>query len=207
MADGILKDVAGAVMGWFSRRRDGAKEAARVSQERHAVAAILGGELDRFAADCLAVAYDDGTAEGRPAGKDGIYHEATVSRPTFDPAASQVDLKALPAELMYAILDLPTPAAEVNASLADEGFYDPPDHPQFFRARQSGYAELGHRAAQLARRLRQLVGVPEPALPSGEQSREMLLRERLEQLEDEEIARNKRWDVAMASSRRDGQDD
>jgi len=192
MADGILKDLASVVMGVFNRRREVEQDAARRRQASHALAAILGGVLDRYADSCLAVARDDGTAEGLPASKDRTQHEATVQRPTFDPNEHQVDLNALPPEVMYAILHLPSRAAEIDAALVDDGFYDPPDHAQYFYARQHGYAELGHRAAQLAQRLRQIAGVPEPALAADELSREATLRKRFEQLEDQQNARNKR---------------
>jgi hypothetical protein len=200
MAEGMLSHVVTAVTNWLNRRRDGAKEQHRLNQARHVAVAALGAELDRYAACCLDVSYDDGTTEGRPASQDGQYHQATVTLPTFNPRAQQVDLTVLPADLMYAILDLPSRAAEANRTLEDPGFNDPPDFPAYFQTRQLGYAEQGLQAARLARRLRQLIAVPQPAPTAGARPRDELLQERHEQLENQEIARNKRWAASLARS-------
>lgn len=203
MAEGISQ-VVNVLKSWFKRLRDSAKEQRRVSHARHMIAATLGGELDRFAADCLAVTYDDGTSHGRPASEDGIYHQATVSLPSFNSTASQIDLSALPPELAYTILDLPSRTIVLERSLEDPGYDDPPEHSSFFKARQMGYAELGLKAARLARQLRQLAGVVRPSLLQADvQPHEVMLRGRLEQLEDAEIASYKRWAVLKARSARE----
>jgi hypothetical protein len=203
MADDVLSSLITAVSGlggvylgaWLTTRRDDARAAEQMRQNLYYMAALLGAHLDRYAAGCLTVAYDDGTSEGRPASDDGQYHRPVVPIPIFDPLALAVDWKALPPELMYAILALPARASEVNETLNDPGFEDdPPDYPAFFHTRQIGYAELGLEADGLASRLRTLVDVAPPQPPyEGWQSRELLLRERHEQLEKKEIARNKRW--------------
>lgn len=193
MAEGVLSHIFNAATSWLTRRRERVKEQERRTQERHVVVALLGAELDRYSACCLEVSYDDGTTEGRPAGQDGKYHEATVLLPIFDPRPQNIELSCLPPDLIYAILDLPARAVETNHTLDEPGFADDPtDFPAYFQTRQLGYAELGLQAARLAQRLRQLIGVPLPTMPSGMRPREELLQERIEELEDKEIARNKR---------------
>lgn len=202
MADDVLSSLITAVSGlggvylgaWLTTRRDDARAAAQQKHELHYIAALVGAHLDRYVARCVAVAYDDGTSEGRPAGDEGLYHQAVEPLPEFDPLALKLDWKALPSDLMYAILALPSRANEINHALENPGFEDPPDFPAFFQARQLGYTELGLEAAGLARRLRELVGIAPPPQPfDGWQSREDILRERLDKLESDEVARNKRW--------------
>lgn len=178
---------------WSTTRRDEARAAAQVKQERHYLAALVGAHLDRYAAGCLDVAYDDGTSEGRPAGDDGQYHQATVPTPAFEPLALTVEWKCLPAELMYTILALPSQAEEVKRLLADPGMDDPPDFPAWFYTRQIEHARLGLAAASLARRLRNEVDMPAPPLPDGALPVEEHLRQRRERLEKEEISRAKYW--------------
>lgn len=208
MANDVLSSLITAAAGlggvylgaWLTTRRDDAREARRKNQELYYLTALLGAHLDRYGAGCLAVAYDDGTSEGRPAGADGLYHQAVVSLPLFDPLALEVDWKALPPELMYAILELPARAAEVNRSLEDPGFFDPPDFSSYFDARQLGYVGLGLEADGLARRLRALVDMAPPPQPAGLRPRAEQLRERQEKLENVEIARHKRWVSDQAAS-------
>lgn len=208
MADDIFSSLITAASGlsgvflgsWLTTRRDDTREAQRKKQELYYLAALLGAHLDRYAAGCVAVAYDDGTSEGRPAGNDGLYHQAVVSLPVFDPLVLEIDWKALPPDLMYAILALPSRAAEIDRTLDDPGLFDPPDFRSYFSTRQLGYTALGLEADGLARRLCALVGVISPLLPAGLRSRDEQLRERQMQLENDEIARNKRWARSEAAS-------
>src|SRR3546814_9621353 len=92
--------------GQLTSKREAGREKDRERRESSYLAILVVAHLDRFVDGCVQVSFDDGTSEGRPAGKDGVYCEATVPPPSFDPLNLSVDWKVLPADLMYGILNL-----------------------------------------------------------------------------------------------------
>lgn len=129
---GLVGVTTGAILNflrdWFAERKRDKKNATYL-------AIIVGSELDRFIDECLAVAHDDGTLEGRPAGSNGQDYQATVNAPIFSPLEISVEWKALPQRLMYDILQIPSKRNDIKNFLEHPGFHDPPDYTAFFLTR------------------------------------------------------------------------
>jgi hypothetical protein len=185
-----LSGLGGVYLGGFlTGRRDAAKEDERLKREGSYLAILVVAHLDKFANGCWHVALDDGTSEGQPAGKDGVYHETTTTPPVFDPLSLQVDWKVLPVDLMYDILNLPHKADQLSNNLYGAHEFDqPPDYEEFFWARRHGYAALGLEVSALAKRLRLYAGLPTEDPTPGEWSRDEGLREQMERVETERAA-------------------
>ncbi|WP_081056375.1 hypothetical protein [Burkholderia territorii] len=182
----ILGNSFVAIKEWIINRTRNKAESAYL-------AIVVASHLDRFANGCLSVALDDGTEQGRPAGKDG--ERATTTRaPEFLPLDLKVEWKVLPRDIMHAILRLPDERDQIQNRLGGimEFDYDPPDHYEFFWARRREYAELGLRAGALAYRLRKLANleVREP-LPN-EPTRDQLLRDMIDNVNEQIHAREQR---------------
>ncbi len=74
--------VLGGSINWFKEER---RESKRIKTESSYLAILVTAHLERFATGCLHVAYDDGTAYGRPAGRDSEYRMETVKPPRIRP--------------------------------------------------------------------------------------------------------------------------
>lgn len=157
------------------------------------LAVVVASHLDRFANGCLSVALDDGTAEGRPAGKNGEY-APTTRAPEFLPLEMKVEWKALPREIMHAILRLPDERDQIQNRLGGimEFNYDPPDHAEYFWARRRDYAKLGLRAGALARQLRALANLEVLEQPPNGPSRDQLLQDMINDVTAKELAYKRR---------------
>jgi hypothetical protein len=120
--------------------------------------------LDEYVNRCIAVVFDDGTSEGRPAGRteDGEYFcEPQVSTPAPPAYPKDIDWKSILTALMYRVLSLPNRAretAEYVTASAEHAF--PPGYEEIFEARQEGYAQLGLEAHRLAAAFRKAYGIP-----------------------------------------------
>lgn len=179
-ASGLIGAGLGGYLTIFNER---SKEKHLERKSAAYLAVLVAAHLDQFASQCNDVAYDDGTSEGRPAGEDG-QHQVTVSAPQFAPLQMEVDWKALPTDLMYAVLSLPQSQTEINQHLSVvQEFYDPPEHPEYFLTRQIEYARLALRASKTAARLRQHAGLPQYKSTVGEWDRDASLDARIKQLE------------------------
>lgn len=199
-ASGICGVVLGAALTAF--REWAANRAGRRTDTIY-LAIIVVSHLDRLANRCIAVALDDGTAYGMPAGKNGAECEPTVVAPEFLPLDLDVEWKLLPQDLLYDIFCLPDEREQIQTKLAGIAEYEdnPPEHTEWFWARRRGYAELGLKASALARRLREHARLPinEPAVDeyqlhdwrSGKRSRDQELRKVVSDI-DEAIASSER---------------
>ncbi|WP_321945236.1 hypothetical protein [Paraburkholderia sp. J10-1] len=149
------------------------------------LAAIVVSHLDRFANGCLHVALDDGTAYGQPAGEQGE-HEPTVTAPNFQPLDIDVEWKVLPQDLMYAILRVPDQREQIENRIAGIGEFvsNPPDHIEYFQARQGGYAQLGLEVSDLALRLRRYADMPVEKQRFDEWNRDDELRSILQRIDE-----------------------
>ncbi|WP_081061695.1 hypothetical protein [Burkholderia vietnamiensis] len=157
------------------------------------LAIVVSSHLDRFANGCLSVALDDGTVEGRPAGKNGE-RTPTTRAPEFLPLEIKVEWKALPREVMHAILRLPDERDQIQNRLGGiiEFNYDPPEHSEYFWARRRDYAKLGLRAGALARQLRALASLEFFEQPPSEPSRDQLLQDMINDVTAKELAYQQR---------------
>lgn len=204
MTDGwsILQSAISATAGlagvWFGAslagRREEKRERQRIEKESSYLAILVMAHLDRLANDCVDVALDDGTSEGRPAGRNGDYHMATTSTPKFEPLALEVEWKVLPADLMYGILNLPYQIEQLDNRVSGIWEHDdPPDYTQTFWARRSGFARLGLEASDLAAQLRKHARLPAAPAVEGEWNRDECMREQIDKIENARKAYEARW--------------
>lgn len=178
----LLGNTFVAIKEWLTNQSKRQKDAAYL-------AIVVVSHLDRFANGCLHVALDDGTEEGRPAGRNGEYVPVAES-PEFQPLDIDVEWKALPRELMYPILRLPDQRDQIEHRLAGIAEYDSdyPEHAHYFWTRRRDYADLGLQTSDLARRLRLLAGMPIEAPKPGEWCRDQALREVITMIDDKREA-------------------
>ena len=185
--------VLGGSITWFKEER---RESKRIKTESSYLAILVTAHLERFATGCLHAAYDDGTAYGRPAGRDGEYHIETVQPPEFDPLAMDVDWKVLPADLMHGVLGLPYENEQLASKLDSIwDVSDPPGYTEYFWARQVGFATLGLKVSDLIEKLRIYGNLPATPTAPSEWSRDASLRDVIKRIEAEERA----WRARVAA--------
>jgi hypothetical protein len=175
------------------------KRAERIKDKRNTsyLAILVVTHLDRFANGCLHVAYDDGTSEGQPAGRDG-YYQTTVQSPEFAPLDIKVEWRVLPRKLMYDILEIPAKVEHLQNQLAGVmEFDDPPDYGEFFWRRRRNYAELGLKVSAVAKRLREFAEMPiEEGIP-GDWNRDVAMREVIEKVDKERAEYEKKQTISL----------
>lgn len=189
--------VLGAGVTWV---RDALRERRELSRESAYLAILVVAHLDSFVDECVQVAFDDGTSEGRPAGDGHTFYQATVSLPTLDLLSLDVDWKVLPARLMYGVLGLPHRLQQIATRLRDPGFNDPPDYSEFFHERQYRFAVFGREVSTLSRLLRVHANLPAPLGDTVEWDRDVLLNNRIASLEAESAASAALHAAAMAAT-------
>lgn len=200
----LMTAAAGFAGVWYGQRnlarkdaRLAAQEEVKAEQERAYVASVVIEHLERYLNECSAVAHDDGTEYGRPAGQNDCY-QTTTSEPQFDPHKLNVNLKVLPPDLIYDILAIRSRQENIEQYLGSPGFDDPP-YDEYIGERARMHAELGQQVTQIALRLRRAGGLPNEILTKGDWSRDQGFAEvidrfkahkaRREQLHRESMAR------------------
>lgn len=169
--------------------------AEKIRDERDAsyLAILVITHLDRFADGCLSVANDDGTCEGRPAGKDAIYYQTTVKPPKFAPLDIKVEWRVLPRKLMYDILEIPAEQERLENQLGNVWEYDdPPEYGDFFMRRQRDYAALGLKVSGIAKRLREFAHMPIEEHAPGTWNRDAAMQTIIGKLDADRAANEKR---------------
>lgn len=179
--------------GYLTWRRESNRESTRAAKEAIYLAILVIAHLERFANECLQVAFDDGTTEGRPAGGD--YHAETVENPTFNPLTFDVDWKVLPSDLMYGILNLPYQNEQLANRLGSMRYDDPPDYTDYFWERQTCFAELGLEVSALCTKLRLHANLPIEVPKIGEWNRDDSLRDMIGRIE----AKKKAWQERISN--------
>lgn len=150
----VLTSFKDLVTHFFSRRGKG----------RYAAVRIIAA-LDEYAQKCVSVVADDGTCEGRPAGRTEQgeeYYDPQVATPEPPIFANDIDWRSISFKLMYRILSLPNASRETDryiTSAAEHSF--PPDYDEVFNARQEGYAHLALETLDLVSELQKEFGLPE----------------------------------------------
>ena len=150
----VLTSFKDLVAHTFNRRGNG----------RYAAVRLI-AVLDEYAQGCVSVVSDDGTCEGRPAGRteqgeEYYVPQATKPQPPIFP--DEIDWRSISFKLMYRILSLPNNARETDRYIvasAEHSF--PPDYDEVFAARQEGYAQLGLESVNLIKDLRREFGLPD----------------------------------------------
>jgi hypothetical protein len=159
---GLLGVILGALLTGFKdwlthhvKRRDNGRYAA----------VRLIAILDEYAQGCVSVVSDDGTSEGRPAGRTEQgeeYYDPQATTPEPPTFPNDIDWRSISFKLMYRILSLPNNARETDryiAASAEHSF--PPGYDEVFAARQEGYAHLGLESVNLIKDLRREFRLPE----------------------------------------------
>lgn len=153
----IGKDV---VSYWMGRRNAGRYAAVRIVCV-----------LDQYVEKCVEVVGDDGTSEGRPAGRTDSgeeYYAVQVSCPEPPSFAEDIEWTSISPDLMYRVLALPNLALGTERFIAAAAEHDfPPDFDEVFRARWEGYADLGLEALSIATALRRKFDLPKPSIAIG----------------------------------------
>ena len=150
---GVLTSFKDLVAHFYTRRGNG----------RYAAVRII-AVLDDYAQKCVSVVADDGTCEGRPAGRTDQgeeYCDPQVASPEPPAFPDDMDWRSIPFKLMYRILALPNSSRETDryiSASAENAF--PPDYGEVFNARQEGYAHLGLAAVDLVSELRNEFDLP-----------------------------------------------
>ena len=131
-------------------------ERRKLAREKTYLAVIVSSRLNEFARQCSHVAFDDGTIDGMPAGRNESEHEPTTSTPTFQPLEISVNWEVIPSALLDSIFRLPDRQAEIERHLTYLANHelDPPQYSEFFRTRRCEYAKLGVKASLLSNKLR-----------------------------------------------------
>lgn len=166
LAGAVIGGLISSLIPWWKE----ASDHAQVQERTGRYSAIrLVAVLELYAEQCADVVSDDGTCEGRPAGRTEQgeeYYDAQVATPELPSFPGDVDWQSIGAksgQLMYEILALPNVAREANryiSSAAEHAF--PPDYDEFFSARHQAYAYLGAQALSLAKSIRKSFALPEP---------------------------------------------
>ena len=174
----LITAAAGFAGVWYGQRnlarkdaKQAAQEAKNVAQEIAFIASVVIEHLERYIDGCVAVAYDDGTDCGQPAGGNG-YHETTTQPPEFDPHKLDVRWQSLPPDLIYDIFAMRTRQEHIQGILGNPGFDDPPDFSEYFWTRRILFAKLGQQVTEIALRLRKAGGLPNEILANGDWSRD-----------------------------------
>lgn len=138
----------------FTRKREQAAAERKIAADRYFIATELVFKLEDYAAICAAVAEDDGEPDER-----GYSRAISRVQPLeFDDVTG--DWRALPASVMYRVLEFHVLQPEASGAIAHAFEHDsPPDFSWGFRERRYHYARLGLRALFLAKRLRKVESV------------------------------------------------
>ena len=205
LASGIF-GLAGVWLGGrIVNQREEDREKARLKAETSYAAILIIAHLDRLITQCVELAFDDGTTEGRPAGSDYATYEFTVQSPDFDPLKLDVDWKSLPPDLLYPILNLPYQIEVLDYNVSDVWQNDdPPEHAETFWTRQIGYASLGLEISNVAKRLRRHAALPAVESTDATLDRETRLLAKRTELEDERAEVYARRDPIPALMPTDG---
>lgn len=158
---GVIATVGKDVVSYWAGRRNAG---------RYAAVRIV-CVLDEYVEKCVEVVHDDGTREGRPAGRTDSgeeYLSAQVDPPQPPGFAGDIDWTSINPDLMYRVLALPNLAVRTERFVSDASEHSyPPDYGEFFRARWEGYADLGLEALSIATALRRQFNLPLTSMEAG----------------------------------------
>jgi hypothetical protein len=178
----VIAAILGALVVWLttqyteSRKTSTAKE-----QDAAHLGVVVLVHLDKLISECSAVAGDNGTVLGQPAGRDESgedYYSPQTEVPVFQIEDLKVEWRSITPGLMYSIHSIPLQIRDALSNLefvASIGDFDGSD---FMEARRYRFAEIGVCAADLAAALRAETGIPPK--PEQKWSPEKHLREQLE---------------------------
>ncbi|EPE1853242.1 hypothetical protein ACSG7Z_003763 [Cronobacter dublinensis] len=148
----------------FTLQRERQASEDKLARERLFIATELIILLEQYAEDCAAVASDDGELFFEPNRQAERVPNTDYPVPlNFEMVTG--DWRSLPAVLMFRIRELPLLRTEAMGAIKDAGANStPPDHSEYFSARQYEFSRLGLKAIHLARQLRRKCGLPRSRL-------------------------------------------
>ena len=154
--ENLLYGLIGLFFGWLltlAREMFAEKRALKREAEYLAIRVVCA--LDSFLENCASVVLDNGVPD-----EDGYYRiRVTAEAPQIE--FSDVNWKALPADLMYTILSFPNLIAEINNYVASSFDHaSPPEFEESFELRQREYAQLGLKVSALSDELRVRFRIP-----------------------------------------------
>jgi hypothetical protein len=178
---GLIGVVVGALLTtvkdwWFEHRRSN-KDLAYLAT--HVVCLF-----DRFVEGCIEVTRDDGLCYGQR-DKDGC-KVPQVKHPAVDFSTIEVEWKSLPPKLMYEILNFPTLVQDAKSyiSFVTDIEAGPPDYEEYFESSAIKFSELGLKAIEISRQLREIGQLPEAIeQEEGWSRKEILSKAKVENLE------------------------
>ncbi|CAI2535967.1 hypothetical protein [Serratia ficaria] len=143
----------------FTRKREQEAAERKIMADRYFIATELVFKLEDFAEACAAATQDEGEPD-----ESGYFCKTTVVQ-SLEFGDVTGDWRALPASVMYRVLEFHVLQPEADGAIAHARDHDsPPDFSWYFRERQYQYARLGLRALFLAKRLRKITGMPSSRL-------------------------------------------
>lgn len=159
---GVVATVGKDVVSYWAGRRNAG---------RYAAVRIV-CVLDLYVEKCVEVVGDDGTVEGRPAGRTSggeEYYDPQVAAPEPPAFPDDIDWTSISPNLMYRVLALPNLAlGTARFIIAATEYSFPPDYAEVFQARWEGYADLGIEALGIVAALRRQFKLPEPSIDIGD---------------------------------------
>jgi hypothetical protein len=145
--------IVGAILVWVG---EFAKAKYSKSKNAHYLAVRLVPILEQFLDLCYDVAFDNGTSEDHPAGKDGVYETRTVI-PTFL-LPDDVDWKSINQKLLEQIMNLISDLHSINKFLAVEAEFNAhPPYDEFIFVQQVKFANLSLSVDEVLTEVRRII--------------------------------------------------
>lgn len=179
---GLIGVVVGAGLTYLRER---SAEKRKASKDAALLAAIIGGELDKFISSCADVAQDDGEVD-----RDTGFTNERTEVPSFDPSKFAVEWRSIDEKIMFDIHDLPYQIGFSNDAISATGEYDsPPDYSEWFDERQYQYARLGLHCVNIVARLRAAAKL-RPRPKTFEWKPEEVFQTKIDKIETQRAKRN-----------------
>lgn len=153
----VLALLSATFLDWRKRQREKEEAAGHLG-------VLVLTQLDRFISQCAAVAGDDGTAHGHPAGRmenGEEYYSAQNKEPVLELDQLKVEWRSISPNTMYAIHRIPIQLTEIESFLSFEADQEGPPYDGWISLRQEKYAGLGVAVAGLSEQLRAETKLPE----------------------------------------------
>lgn len=178
----VIAAVLGALVVWLTTQYTERKKTSAAKQQDAAhLGVVVLVHLDKLISECSAVAGDDGTVLGQPAGRDenGVeYFFPQTAIPLFQIEDLKVEWRSITPGLMYSIHSLPLQIRDALSYIDHMATVGDPDGTDYMEARRHRFSEIGVNASDLAAALRAETGIPPK--PEQKWSPEKHLREQLE---------------------------
>lgn len=180
----LLSTIKDVLLATFARER-----------ETRYLAILVASHLDRFASGCLAVACDDGTHDGEPAGDDEE-PAPVVMPPTLELLDLDVNWKALDPGLMAQTLLLPDQLRSLKEMLSSDYYTIYEDRGEFMLERRSAYGRLGLEALSLSSRLRKAATLPVDISDRSRHNLSLALKQEVDNVESKRKAAREKHSAA-----------